>query len=1058
MDITRFSLLHKPVIFMAIILLTIMGLMSYNSLPRESSPSITIPLIIVTTPYIGVAPGDMETLVTLPLEKKLKEITDVKVIRSTSAEGISSIQVEFNPETDIDEALQKVREKVDLAKAELPADAEDPVINEINFSDFPIMLVNISGNYGLVKLKDVAEELEDRFETIPGVLDVNITGGLEREVKVNVDLAKLKYYNISFKDITDAIHNENQTIPGGSLEVGKLKYLIRIPGEFEEPDIIKDLVVKVMDGTPIFIRDIAEVVYGFKDRESYARQNGRECITLSVQKRSGENLIRIAQTVKAEIAAALPQLPAGTHIDILADQSKEIHRMVNELENNIIAGLLLVVIVLFFFLGGRNAAFVAISIPLSMLISFLVIDILGYTLNMVILFSLILALGMLVDNAIVIIENIYRHREEGYSPMQAAFLGTKEVSGAVTASTVTTLCAFSPMLFWPGIMGEFMSYLPATLIITLTSCLFVALVFNPVIAAQFMVISKKEKTSSFEHLMNKVVDIYEKALRFVLNWRGRTLGISFANLVLFIILYGFVGKGCEFMPAVDPAQLYIDVTAPTGTNLDESNVILKSIEKDLPQFLGDVKSFTTNVGYAQAMNLGEGSSGGTPHKSRVTLEFIDQEDREQSSKKTKDQIRDAIKGQAGARIEVNEPEMGPPTGPPVNIEIAGDDFTVLGNLAEKIQRIIRKIDGIVDLRDDYDKGRPELRIVIDREKASLYGLNTQKIAGMVRTAINGSEASTFRVNEEEYDITVRLNEKWRDQITDIDQLVAFEEGTQIPLTSIAKIEFSTGLANILHKDRKRVVTVSANTEGRLPNEILAEVQDSLAIFPLPPGYNISYTGENEEQEKTMAFLSKAFFIAIFLIFIVLVYQFNSVATPFIIMFSVILSLIGVLIGLMITRTPFGIMMTGIGVISLAGVVVNNAIVLLDYTIKLRERGYAKLEAIVKAGRTRFRPVILTAVTTILGLIPLTTGLNVDFFNFSFSYGGQNQQWWGPMGIAVIFGLAFATFLTLIVVPVAYSLFDDSTRWFHKITGRERETLDDPGNGKASLPQPELSEA
>ncbi|RMD93808.1 MAG: efflux RND transporter permease subunit, partial [Calditrichaeota bacterium] len=466
MKLTRFSLYHKPVIFVLMAILIILGYRSYVSLPREASPSITIPLVLVSTPYFGVSPGDIESLITRPIEKKIKEITEVKEIRSTSSEGFSSIRVEFNPDIDIDEAVQKVREKVDLARPDLPDDAEDPIINEINFSDFPIMLVNISGDYGLVRLKKIAKDLEDQFESVPGVLDVSIIGGLEREVKVNINLARLKYYNISFKKVIDAIRDENTNIPGGSIEMGKLKYSVRVPGEFSTPEAINNIIVKVINGKPIYIKDLAKVEYGFKDRTSYARQNGLECITLSVTKRSGENIIQVSDGVKAKIQEALPTLPPGTRIDILADQSKIIHRMVNELENNIISGLILVVGVLFLFLGFRNSLFVAISIPLSMLISFVVIQALGYTLNMVVLFSLILALGMLVDNAIVIIENIYRHREEGAPLLEAAYKGTKEVGAAIIASTITTLCAFAPMIFWPGIMGEFMSYLPITLIIT----------------------------------------------------------------------------------------------------------------------------------------------------------------------------------------------------------------------------------------------------------------------------------------------------------------------------------------------------------------------------------------------------------------------------------------------------------------------------------------------------------------------------------------------------------------------------------------------------------------
>ncbi len=1040
MKLTRFSLLHKPVIFILMTILIILGLRSYTSLPREASPSITIPMVVVTTTYFGVAPGDIETLITQRIEKKLKEITEIKEIRSTSAEGFSSIQAEFNPDIDIDEAVQKVREKVDLARPELPEDADDPIISEINFSDFPIMLVNISGDYGLVRLKKIAEDLEEIFETVPGVLDVKITGGLEREVKINVDLDRMKYYGISFQKIIDAVRDENTNIPGGAVEVGRLKYTVRVPGEFSDPSEINDIIVKVVDGKPIYIKDVATVEFGFKDRTSYARQNGVECITLSVVKRSGENIIQVADGVKAKIQEVLPTLPPGTRIDILADQSKMIHRMVNELENNIISGLILVVGVLFLFLGFRNSVLVAVSIPLSMLISFIVIQAMGYTLNMVVLFSLILALGMLVDNAIVIVENIYRHREEGYPLLEAAYKGTKEVGAAIVASTITTLCAFAPMLFWPGIMGEFMRFLPITLIITLASSLFVAIVFNPVFAGQFMKLSAKQGHRRVDHLLNRVIAAYEKTLRYALNHGKLTILGSFAVLIFIIILYGFLGKGVEFFPDVDPQQIYVEVTAPIGTNIEESNAIVKQIEEKLPPFLGDVKSYTANVGFSMQVRPSEGGGGGTPHKSRVTIDFVDREYRKQSSRLTMEQIREAISRIPGARIDVEKQRMGPPTGPPVNIEIAGEDFDTLGELARRVRLRIRNIPGLVDLRDDYDTGRPELRVVIDREKANLYNLNTAKIARTIRTAINGTKATKYRVNEDEYDIRVRLDEKWRQSLKQLEQLVIFHEGKQIPITSVAHFEMRGGLANINRKDLKRVVTVSGNVQGRLANDVLADVQRKLKSFQLPAGYSIAYTGENEDQEESKAFLSNAFLIALLLIFLVLVYEFNSVAMPFVIMLSVVLSLIGVLLGLLVTRLPFGIIMTGIGVISLAGVVVNNAIVLLDYTLQLRAQGLSKYDAIIKAGKTRFRPVLLTAITTILGLIPLTTGLSFDFFSGKMNYGGESSQWWGPMGVAVIFGLAFSTFLTLVVVPVTYSILDSLSERVQALVGIKKEEL------------------
>ena len=1040
MTLTHFSLRHKPAIFVLVLIFLVMGLTAYSTLPREASPAITIPIVLVITPYFGVAPGDIETLVTQPLERKLKEIPDVKEIRSTSSEGLSSIEVEFEPDIDIDEALQKVREKVDQAQSEIPEDAEDSMVKEINFSQFPIMLVNISGDYDLVKLKEIGEDLEDEFEAIPGVLDVTINGGLEREVKVNVDLEKLKHYNIPFTDVIETIQEENRTIPGGSIDVGNLTYLVRIPGEFDRVDIIPELVVKMVNGSPILIKDIAEVEYGYKERTTLAREGGRSCVTLSVKKRSGANMVEISDAIRKIIEAQKPRLPSGTEITITADRSKDVRRMVSNLENNIISGLFLVVGVLFAFLGFRNSLFVAVSIPLSMLISFIVIQALGYTLNMIVLFSLILALGMIVDNAIVLVENIYRHREEGAGAFDASLSGANEISRAITASTVTTLCAFAPMIFWPGIMGEFMKYLPVTLIVTLGSSLFVALTINPVLCEVFMKVTKhKGEDRTFLRLLRA----YERLLRLALRKRGLTLAVGFGGLVLVAGLYKLFGKGTEFFPDVEPSQVMIEITAPTGTRLEESDRLVREVEKALPRFQEDILSFVANVGTAGGggrMSFGTGDGGGVPHKSTVTVEFVERHKRHQSSELTMQQIRHAIQNIAGARIEVEKPAVGPPSGPPINIELSGDDFTELGELASKIRRSIKVIPGLVDLRDDFDQGRPELRVRIDRKKAAIYGLSTAQIASTIRTAIYGTEASEYRVEDDEYDITVRLKEHERNRLDVLKNLTIFHEGTQIPLISVAQFEMAGGFTAIRRKDLKRVVTISGNVEGRLDNDVLQDVQAVLADFPLPPGYSIAYTGANEEQQESREFLTRAFMVAVFLIFLVLVYEFNSAVLPVVILISVLLSLIGVLFGLLVLRMPFGILMTGIGVISLAGVVVNNAIVLIDYIQQLRQRGLSKLDAIIQGGKTRLRPVLLTAITTIVGLIPLSTGLNFDFRNLRFDIGSESSQWWGPMGVAVIFGLAVSTFLTLVVVPVAYDIMDG---W----SARARKTFASRFNGE-----------
>lgn len=1101
MKLTNISIDNRTSVFIIVVIIVMMGISAYITLPRESRPDISIPLVIVSTQYFGVSPEDIETLVTQKLEKEINAIGEVKEITSSSFEGFSMIKVEFESGYDIDEAVQKVRDKVNKAESDLPADVEKPEIIEINFSEFPILTINISGPYSLLKLKDLAEDLKDEIEKIEGILDVKIKGGIEREVKVDVDINKLNHYNIRFKDIIESIIDENKTIPGGTIDVNNSSFMVRVPGEFIEPYLIGDIIVKLIDGAPVYVKNLADVSYGFKDRKTYARLNGENAVAMEISKRVGENIIDIADQVKEILAQKERELPSELKLYITIDESKDIKRMVHELENNIFSGLVLVIVVLFFFLGIRNAVFVAIAVPLSMLMSFLILQALNVTMNMVVLFALILALGMLVDNAIVIIENVYKFLEEGKPLKDAAKLGTAEVAWPVFTSTMTTVAAFSPLLFWPGVVGDFMFYIPLVLIIALLSSLFVALVINPVFASVFMKLEHPDDTP--ETLIQKILYPFNKITHFfvdiflpkVLSYykimlvtalgspRSSTqrvnkrnkfgllsvllffivvaglanllpgavsiiisigLGIGilflFTNnklrvlwgtiLMLFSItqIYGLFGHGIEFFPKTQPPQIFIAVDAPSGTSLEMSNRIVDEIEKRLFEF-GDrnIKDVVAVVGASN--NPFDGGSS-TPNKSTVTVQFIDYDEREQSSLITTEEIRNIVIKTAGADVLVQQQSMGPPVGSPINIEINGEDYKTLGLLAEMIREKIKTVPGVVDLKDDYDVGKPEFRVEVDREKAALYSMNTGMIASVIRTAINGSTASKYRVGEDEYDITVRLK---KDQRSDLNALKTLEiiynnkkgKTLSVPLISVATITRSKGPGAIRRKDLKRVITVSSNVkEDFNENDVLNNVKEVLSDIKLPPNNTIEFTGQNKEQEKASAFLGKAFMVAVLLIFLILVIQFNSLSQPLIIMSAVIISLIGVFIGLIVYAMPFGIIMTGIGVISLAGVVVNNNIVLIDYINVLRCRGIDRREAIIRAGLRRFRPVTLTAITTILGLLPLTFGFGFDIYSLTFSGSGESAEFWMSMGIAVIFGLAFATVLTLIIVPTFYSTLDD----------------------------------
>lgn len=1048
MKITDASLRHSVTIFVLIGVLIVGGIATYSSLPREAAPEIEIPLVLVTTPYVGVSPEDIESLVTQPIEKELKDIDEIDELRSTSTEGASIVTVEFTTDTNLDAALQEVREKVDLAKPELPDDAEEPVIQEISTADFPMMIVNITGNYDLLALKRIAEDIEDDITNVPGVMDVTMAGDVTREIQVQVDPNRLNYFGVALQDVVNAIRSENVNVPGGDVDMGSASFLVRVPGEFEQVQPLRDLVVKTRRGKAIYLRDVAEVHDGFEERSTMSRLDRQNNISLTVTKRPGENIIAIADTVKQMLAGWEQRVPGGLDIVVLGDQSEDIRSLVSELENNMATGLLLVVAVIMVIMGLRNSLLVAAAIPLSMLIAFLVLGVLGITLNMIVLFSLILALGMLVDNAIVIVENIYRHATtEAKPPLQAAADGTREVAWPITTSTFTTVAAFFPLLFWPGVEGEFMGYLPRTIIITLLASLFVALVITPVLCAAFLrpkgnlgATEPSERASGSAGIKERFLGWYERALRSAVTHRFRTLLAAVAVLVVTLVLFGAANLGVEFFPQTTPRKISIDVDAGDGTTLQGSNRIVRQIESMLAP-IDNVEHFVADVGSGTGEGFGSGS-GQVPHQSRITVDFLQQGKRTEPVAQTVDKIRQGLDDIPGARMQIVKEQLGPPGGSPIQLEIAGEDFHQLGRLSERIQSNIEGIPGLVDLRDDYEVGRPEVRIHVDRERASLLNANTSQIGSTVRTAINGTAASEFRDGEEEYDITVRLAPQYRESLAHVKSLrinVASRTNPNVnylvPIREVAEVVSGGGTGSIRHKDRDRVVTIEANTEGRLTADVLADIKATVAEMDLPDGYTISYAGEQERRGESQAFLSQAFLVTLFLIALILVTEFNSVFLPLIIMLSVVLSLVGVLWGQLLLQLPFGVIMTGLGVISLAGVVVNNGIVLVDYIQQLRERGRTRLEALVEGGMTRLRPVLLTAVTTVLGLVPMALGVSIDFSQLSLQVGGRSADFWMPMAIAVISGLLVATVLTLGVVPVLYSVFDDLEAWLRRLSTR-----------------------
>jgi multidrug efflux pump subunit AcrB len=1028
MIITHFAIQKRISAFVLIVLLVIGGGISYLTLPREGYPDITIPFIFISAPYEGVAPEEVENLITIPMEKQLNDLENVREIKSTSAEGIASISIEFLPSEDIDTAIQRVKDKIDLARIDLPQDLDEPIVQGINFStDIPILRFSLSGDNSIPRLKAIAEDLQERIELLRGVRQVGIYGGQEREIRIEIDPARLQSYGLTLGDVMRKIGDENKTTSAGNIEMPQGKFQIRIPGEFKNAYDMRNIIVARKEDRSIYLSDVATAIDTFKDRATVSRVNGAPCVTLDLKKRNGENSVRVINDA-LKILNTYP-LPPGLTLTVTENQASDIRMMVEELENNIASGFVLVVLILLLFLGRRNSLLVGVAIPLSMLLTFLVLAIAGQALNMIVLFSLVMAVGMLVDNAIVIVENTYRLRSEGLTSVQAARQGASEVAWPVITSTLTTVVAFAPLFFWPDIIGQFMSFLPKTLVISLLASLAVALIINPAICSAFIRPDKtgRKNTDEPEGRYARFVTLYERVLRAALQNRLKILFLGLLVLVLSVLLYGRFGSGVELFPEVAPRRATIAVKLPEGAHLEKTDALLTRIEGLLKEFT-NVKFFVTTAGAIPAG--GFGGAAGT-HMGAIFVEFLEAQERTEDTRTTIDRIRERIGVFPGVEIKVEHEEGGPPTGAPISIEVAGEDFEVLQDLVLTLKRKIGTVPGLVDLQDDFEEARPEIQFRVDRARAAQFGLDTGTIGDFLRTSIYGAEFSKFRVGEDQYDITLRLPRDRRNSINMLRQMfVPLPGGRSVPLASLGEPVYTGGRGVINRKDQKRVITVNGNTSGgRGADEVLAEIQTRLKDQPLPAGYTLTYVGENKDMDESGAFLAKAFLAALGLIFLILVIQFNSVLYPLIIMFSVILSLVGVIAGLLICNLRFGVIMTGVGVISLAGVVVNNSIVLVDCMEQLREKGLSPAESIVEAGRMRLRPVLLTAITTILGLIPMAIGWSVEIHTWppTFVAGAESSTWWAPMAVAVIFGLSLATLLTLVQVPVMCSLADSLTR-------------------------------
>lgn len=1092
---------NKVVIYVATFVIALWGLKSYNSIPKESFPEIVVPTIYINTVYYGNSPTNIENLVTKPIEKQLKGIAGVKKLNSTSLQDVSVIMVEFNTSMNVSSAKEKVKDAVDKAATDLPKDlTRQPNVMEVNFSELPILYINLAGKMDLNKLKKYADDMKDRIEGMKEISRVQMVGDLEREIQINVDMYKMQAGNFSSYDIYKAVSEENVNASGGLVPMDGMKRNLTVKGEFITVDEIRNLVVTSGSGARAYLKDIADVVDATKEQESYARLEGKNVITLNVIKRSGENLIEASDKITALVEEMKKDdFPAEMKVTITGDQSEKTRSTLHDLINTIIIGFLLVTFILMFFMGVTNALFVAASVPLSMFIAFIFMPIIGgmfdfsYTMNMIVLFAFLLALGIVVDDAIVVIENTHRIFDNGKKNIKiAAKMAVGEVFLPVLSGTLTTLAPFVPLLFWSGIIGKFMFYLPITLIITLLASLFVAYIINPVFAVDFMKphedhSSKPKWTGKttgmtvvmglialllhaggshatanvvlfillfsllnrfylykvFEKFQTKIWPAVQRRytnllVKFLKRPRMAVIGV-FVLLIVSVVFFAVRSPKVVFFPQGDPNFVYVYVKLPVGTDPANTNQVMLKAEEKVNEVIGTenkiVKSVITNVTKGTTDPQDQDQSD-YPNRGKIAISFVDFKDRDGASTS---EILEKLQGLnwniPGAEITVSKEQAGPPVSKPVNIEVRGDNFDELVSNSIKLKRYLdqKNIAGVENLKSDFETIKPEIVFTIDRERANREGVSTRTISNEIRTAVFGWEVSKFRDENDQYPIQLRYKYDQRNNIEALRNLkITFRDMNMggilrsVPLSSFADVEYSNTYGGIKRKMQKRVISLSSNVKaGFNENEVATKVKAAMAGYVPEGKVEIAMTGQQEEQAETGAFLGNALLASFGLMFFILVLQFNAVGKPLIIMSEIGFSIIGVLLGVAIFKMSVSIIMTMVGIIALGGVVVRNGILLIEFAEMARAEGMSLWDATVEAGRTRMTPVILTATAAILGLIPLAVGLNIDFETLFASgnphlyFGGDNVVFWGPLSWTMIFGLGFATFLTLLLVPVLY---------------------------------------
>jgi len=1126
---TSWSVDNRTAIYIITIIITAYGLIKFNTLPKEQFPDIVVPTISVATVYVGNSPADIENLVTRPIEKQIKSISGARVIKvqSTSQQDFSLIVVEFDTDVKVALAKQKVKDAVDKSKSELPQDLTvQPDVQEFAFSEIPIMFVNISGDYDAVKLKQYADKLQDRFEELKEITRADIVGAPEREIQINVDPLRMAGARVTFNDIENAIRRENNDITGGQVEVGNMKRTIRVRGQFGESKDLNHIIVKNVSGAPIYLKDIASLKDTVKERESFARLDGKNVITLNIVKRSGENLIDAADRIKNTVEEMRKNdlLPKDLKVTITGDQSKNTKTSFNELVNTIIIGFILVLLILMFFMGVTNAFFVALSVPLSVFVAFLFLPVAdsivgtGVTLNFIVLFALLFGLGIIVDDAIVVIENTHRIYHNGKVPvLRSAKEAAGEVFIPVLAGTATTLAPFFPLLFWKGIIGKFMIYLPTMLILTLAASLIVAFIMNPVFAVSFMKPEGREYDDSKKAIFKKwywwafwvigllnhlignhgtgnflffialiillnrfvlrdaiyffqekvlppLMNKYEQLLRWALVGR-RPVYLLVSLFLLFPVALAmliFRGNPTTFFPSGDPNFIYVYLKMPVGTDVKYTDSVTRVLEqkvyaileKEKPGEPGSiVESVISNVAVS-ANNPRDNNRSVQPNLGRIQISFVEFEKRHgKSTGVYLDQIRSSIKNIPGAAISVEQEDGGPPTDPPVNIEVIGEDFNKIAKVAQDLYNYLdtNRVEGIDNLQLDVDLNNPEITVTVDRQRAMIEGVSTAQVGLEIRTALFGKEVGKLKQGDDEYKIQLRYSDLKRNSITELMNMkITFRDFNtgqikQVPINTVARFDYTNTSGGIKRKNLKRTIQLQSNVADPSQTAVInaalkIKIDDFKSKVVIPDDIVIRQSGQSEQEAETAAFLGTALLISIGLIFLILVLQFNSMSKPFIVVTEIFFSIIGVLIGYALTGKTIATIMMGVGVVGLAGIVIKNGILLIEFTDELRKRGYKTREAAIQAGKIRIIPVLLTALATMFGLIPLAVGFNIDFISFfqhldpKIFFGGDSVVFWGPLSWTIIYGLVFSFFLTLMMVPSMYIIAERLRRPMEKFYG------------------------